>query len=422
MMKSKTSDFLSTDVKDTYGKLLNDAAIRKALVFIEADHERTIAEQIALTEIPAPPFQEQKRAEVFADRLRDLQLESVQIDKEGNVYGVRPGTVEGPKIFVSAHLDTVFPQGTDTTVTEKDGILYAPGISDDTRGLAEVLSIIRAFNEANIPNQGDIIFGATVGEEGAGDLRGVKAFFKDHSDINGFLSIDGPSCHDIVYLGTGSYRYNVSFQGPGGHSFGDFGLPSATHALGRAITEISELRTKAEPKTTFTVGEVRGGTSVNAIAAEASMTVDLRSNDRGELNLLADRFLSIVQKAAEDENERWNSDKLTVTVEKIGDRPAAAQPDDAIIVQAAWAAIEAIGGNPQLSSPSSTDANYPMSLGIPSLALGRGGRGGGAHTLNEWFDPEDAYVGVQKNFLTIVGLAGVENTSKSLLRGCSKNH
>ncbi|HEX7064996.1 MAG TPA: M20/M25/M40 family metallo-hydrolase [Bacillales bacterium] len=414
-MGNMPNDFLLPRVKDVYGRLLNDALIKQALAYIKSDHERTTSDQIAITEIPAPPFQEGTRAENFIQRLRDLHLENVTMDDEGNVYGTRPGTGEGPKIFVSAHLDTVFPGGTDTTVTEKDGILYAPGISDDTRGLAELLAVIRAFNEANIQNQGDIIFGATVGEEGAGDLRGVKAFFKEHHDIDGFLSIDGPTFNKIIYLGTGSFRYKVTYKGPGGHSFGAFGTPSATHALGRAMAEIAELRTKEEPKTTFTVGEVHGGTSVNAIAAEASMTVDLRSNDEGELERLADKFLSIVEKAADDENRRWNSNKLIVEIDRFGNRPPASQSRDDIIVQIAWASVESIGGNPELSGPSSTDANHPMSLGIPSVTLGRGGLAGGEHTLEEWYDPKDAFLGVQKNFLTLLGLVGVKNVSEPLL-------
>lgn len=406
---------VSPRVKNTYDQLLAHAAIKKALDFIKTDHEKTIEDQITITEIPAPPFQEQVRAEYFLQRLRDLHLENVMMDKEGNVYGVRPGTGNGPTIFISAHLDTVFPAGTDVTVKKRSGLLFAPGIGDDTRGLAELLSIIRACNEVNLQNKGDIIFGATVGEEGAGDLRGVKSFFKEHQDIDGFLTIDGPRADQIIYLGTGSFRYEVTYRGPGGHSYGAFGIPSPVHALGRAIADIADLKTKEEPKTTFTVGEIQGGTSVNAIAFEASMKVDLRSNDQDELDTLDTQFLNIVKQAKEEENKRWNSKILTVDIDRFGDRPTASQSSKEVIVQTAWASIQALGGSPALSRPSSTDANYPMSLGIPSLALARGGRGGKIHTLEEWFDPNNAYLGVQKSFLTLIGLIGVDAIAELLL-------
>ncbi|MFC4557805.1 M20/M25/M40 family metallo-hydrolase [Virgibacillus kekensis] len=406
---------ISSHVKDTYEKLQGNPTVKRALDFIEADHDRTVKEQIEITEIPAPPFKEETRAKSYLQRLQELGLEDVRMDNEGNVFGLRRGSGKGPKVFVSAHLDTVFPEGTDTTVKEKDGILYAPGISDDTRGLAELLSIVRTFQELDLPNTGDIIFGGTVGEEGAGDLRGVKAFFNEHDDIDGFLSIDGPSDAGVVYLGTGSYRYKVTYKGPGGHSFAAFGLPSATHALGRAVAGISDLETIDDPKTTFTVGEISGGTSVNAIAAEASMSVDLRSNDQEELDKLEQQVLAIVEKAAKDENDRWGSDKIEVVIDRFGNRPPALQGDDDVIVQAAWAAIEAVGREPRLSGPVSTDANIPMSQGIPSLAIGIGGEAGEWHTLNEWYNPNDAYVGVQKNLLTLLGLVGVEGVTEPLL-------
>ncbi|MUK87569.1 M20/M25/M40 family metallo-hydrolase [Ornithinibacillus sp. L9] len=405
----------NSSVSSTYQRLMDNQMIRETLVFIESDHDRTVAEQIAITEIEAPPFKEKTRAEDFKKRLEDLGLSDVRMDDEGNVYGIRYGTGKGPKVFISAHLDTVFPEGTDVSVTEKDGILYAPGISDDTRGLAELLGVIRAVNHANLPTVGDIIFGGTVGEEGAGDLRGVKAFFHENKDIDGFISIDAPGADSIVYLGTGSYRYTITLKGDGGHSFSDFGIPSATHALGRAISAISDIQTKVDPKTTFTVGEVWGGTSVNAIAEEAGMTVDLRSNDQTELDKLEEQFLQIVRKAAELENTRWDSNTITVDIDKFGNRPPASQPKDAPIVQAAYGAIEQVVGQPSLAGAVSTDANYPMSLGIPSVTLGLGGKAGSAHTLNEWYDPTGAFIGVQKNFLALIGLVGIEGISEPLL-------
>ncbi|TWT00078.1 M20/M25/M40 family metallo-hydrolase [Planomicrobium sp. CPCC 101079] len=404
------------EVKAAYQALLENHSVKKALDFIEADHGNTVAEQIAITEIPAPPFKEQQRAEDVQRRLQKLGLENVEMDSEGNVYGIRRGSGQGPKIFISAHLDTVFPEGTDTKVREENGILHAPGIGDDTRGLAELLAVVRALNEAEIETVGDLVFGGTVGEEGAGDLRGVKAFFTEHQDIDGFLSLDGPGFNHITYLGTGSFRYTITYKGPGGHSFGDFGTPSATHAIGRAIAAIADLETSKEPKTTFSVGEVKGGTSVNAIAQEASMAVDLRSNDAGALAELDERFLTIVKKAAEAENAKWNDSRITVDIKRFGNRPPASQSADAPIVKVAAAAVEAIGGTPELCTPSSTDANYPMSLGIPAITIGLGGIFGGAHTLEEWHNPGEGHLGVQKSLMTVLGLAGVKNTSPALLK------
>lgn len=402
-------------VKEAFDELLNDTAIQQALAFIEQDHQRTIEEQIALTEIPAPPFKEQRRAQNFMERLKDLGLEDVRMDNEGNAYGLRKGQGQGPKIFVSAHLDTVFPEGTDTTVHDREGVLHAPGIGDDTRGLAELLAVVRAFNEAEIKNSGDIIFGGTVGEEGAGDLRGVKAFFTEHEDIDAFLSLDGPGYNFITYLATGSYRYKVTYKGPGGHSFAAFGTPSATHALGRAMAAIADLETPDQPKTTFSIGQISGGTSVNAIAQEASMLVDLRSNDQHELDKLEERFLAIVEEAAEAENARWGDDRLRVETDRFGNRPPASQSADEPIVQVASAAIRALGAEPQLKEPSSTDANYPMSIGIPAITIGLGGEFDKAHTLEEWHDPKNGHLAIQKSLMTILGLVGVEKVSPPLL-------
>jgi acetylornithine deacetylase/succinyl-diaminopimelate desuccinylase-like protein len=385
------------------------------LDFLRADHENTVAEQKQLCEIPSPPFKEQVRAADYQKRLAALGLKDVQMDKEGNVFGLRPGTGKGPKLLVAAHLDTVFAAGTDLSVKEKDGKLYAPGIADDARGLAALLSIIRAFNETGIKTAGDIIFSGNVGEEGLGDLRGIKALFRDHKDIDGFISIDGTDAEKITYLATGSHRYEIIYKGPGGHSLNAFGRPSAIHAMGRAIAQIADLKTPLEPKTTFTVGVVSGGTSINSIAAEARMQMDMRSNRLKELLELEAKFLDIVKKAAVEENARWNSDKITVQIKPVGDRPAGIQPPDALIVQAAWASTQAISRQPKLGEPSSTDSNLPISLGIPAITIGGGGKEDNNHSPSEWFDPTNAYLGPQRIFLTILGLSGIDGTTKPLL-------
>ncbi len=278
--------------------------MKQALDFIRAEDERTLKDQIELTEIPAPPFKESVRAAEYLKRLKALGLADARIDAEGNVIAVRKGTGRGPVLVVSAHLDTVFPEGTDVKVKVKDNRYAAPGIYDDGRGLASLLTVVRALNQANIRTVGDIVFVGTVGEEELGDLRGVKAFFREHRNVDGFISFDGIDISRIVNQATGSRRYRIVYTGPGGHSFSAFGLPSATHALGRAIAKISEVRTPDSPKTTFTVGTLKGGTSVNAIAAEAELGLDMRSNSAEELKKLEERMLQLAREAAAEENAR----------------------------------------------------------------------------------------------------------------------
>jgi acetylornithine deacetylase/succinyl-diaminopimelate desuccinylase-like protein len=255
-----------------------------------------------------------------------------------------------------------------------------------------------------------------VGEEELGNLRGVKALFRDHKDIDGFISIDGLGITRVVNQATGSHRYEFIFKGPGGHSFQEFGLPSAIHAMGRAIAKISELQPPSEPKTTFTVGTVVGGTSVNAIAAEARMAVDMRSNAEEELLKLEARLLGLVKEAVADENARWKSDKLSVEAKMIGDRPAGIVSVDSPIVQATQRAVAAVTRAPRVTfAGSSTDSNIAMSLGIPAVTIGGGGEGGNWHSRNEWYKPTDAYLGPQSALLTILMLTGMDGVTKPAL-------
>ncbi len=411
----QTSYSVSSEVQGVYDQLTSSEQVRQALDFLRSDADATLADQKIITEIPAPPFQEQERAAYYLQRLTELGLQDAAMDSEGNVMGVYKGRGVGPTVFVSAHLDTVFPAGTAISVTEKNGRLYAPGISDDARGLATILSVIRALRAAGIETAGDIVFGGDVGEEGLGDLRGVKAFFRDNPDIDGFITVDGTSHGIITYLATGSRRFEVTYQGSGGHSFKEFGIPSAIHALGRAIAKIAELTVPQQPKTTFTVGTITGGTSVNSIAAMASMLVDMRSDSPEELRKLEEALLVLVREANDEENARWNSQELTVELKLVGDRPAGQQSVDAPIVQAAYAATVALGETPELSPASSTDANLPLSLGIPSLRLGGGGVDGKNHSPEEWFDPTNAYLGPQKVLLTLLGLVGLAGGPQPLL-------
>jgi tripeptide aminopeptidase len=403
-------------LETAYQAILANPRVIKALADIKADDARTLQEQKRITEIPAPPFKEKTRADYYLKRFRDLGIEDASIDAEGNVIGLRKGSAGKPKLVISAHLDTVFPEGTDTTVKEKDGIIHAPGIGDDARGLAALLSVLLALNANEVRTVGDLMFVGTVGEEELGNLRGVKALFRDHKDIDGFISVDGLQITRIVNQATGSHRYEMIFKGPGGHSFQEFGLPSAIHAMGRAIAKISDLQTPSDPKTTFTVGTVRGGTSVNAIAGEARMAVDMRSNATEELLKLEARVLDLVREAVNEENKRWNSDKVTVEIKLIGDRPAGMVAEDSPIIQATRRAVTAIIRAPTVTFAGlSTDSNLAMSLGVPAVTLGGGGEGGNWHSLNEWYKPTDAYLGPQNVLLTTLALAGLDGVTQPLL-------
>jgi tripeptide aminopeptidase len=313
-------------------------------------------------------------------------------------------------------ISTLFPEGTDVTVKEKDGVVTGPGIGDDARGLVALLAIIKAMNANGLVTVGDILFVGDVGEEELGNLRGMKALFRDHTDIDGFISIDRLGIDRVVNQAPGSHRYEMIFRGPGGHSFQEFGLPSAIHAMGRAIAKISELQTPSDPKTTFTVGTVRDGTSVNAIAAEARMAVDMRSNSTDELLKLEATLLDLIKQAVSEENARWKTDKLAVEIKLIGDRPAGMVAADSPVVVAAQKSVAAVAPGRRVGlAGSSTDSNQPMSLGIPAVTIGGGGEGGNWHSRNEWYKPVDAWLGPQRALLTILMLQGLDGVSKPAL-------
>lgn len=401
-------------VDGTYKALEGAAVVRKTLADLRADDGRTWEEQKKLTEIPAPPYKEAVRAQYMLKRFREAGLKDATIDTEGNVLGLRKGG-GGPKLVVSAHMDTVFKEGTDVKVKEIDGRFHAPGIADNTRGLVALLSVIGTMNANNVRTVGDVLFMATVGEEELGNLRGVKALFRDHKDIDGFISIDGTAIDRITNTAAGSHRYEVVFKGPGGHSFRHFGLPSAIQAMGRAVAKISDLETPALPKTTFTVGTVSGGTSVNAIAGEARIAIDMRSSDNAELAKIDAKIQAAVKEGVAEENRRWKSDQITAVTSLIGARPAGGTPADAKIVQAWRRSVAAVGREVKTLSDGSTDSNIAMSLGVPAITIGGGGESDGQHSLREWYKPTDAYLGPQGIFLTLLGLAGLEGVSQPLL-------
>ena len=385
--------------------------VRAALAAARRDNAWTLDQQASICEIPAPPFKEAARAAEYRKRLEALGLTNVRIDAEGNVIGERRGAGGGPTVMISAHLDTVFPEGTDVKVKRAGTTMTAPGIGDDCRGLAVLLATAKAMNAARVRTAGTVLFVGTVGEEGAGNLRGVRHLFTKElpGKVNYFISVDGTGL-DVTSRAVGSARYRVTYKGPGGHSYGAFGMPNPIHALGRAIAKVGEIQVPTTPKTTFNVGVVSGGTSVNSISATGVMDVDLRSESQAALDTVDARFRAAVSAALAEENARWPASRvrLTVQVEEIGKRPAGAQPDSALIVRTAVAAGRALGAAPETSA-SSTDANIPMSLGIPAITIDGGGRGTGAHSLGESYDDgAQGWLGAQWAVLIVAGLAGVK--------------
>ena len=399
-------------------KLLKYNGVQEALKFLCEDDERTLKEHLEMCQIPAPSYEEGEKAEYVRKKMVDAGLSDVHIDEVGNVLGTWKGTGNGPRIMVAGHTDTVFPRETDLTL-KKEGERYScPGIGDDTRAVAELLSLARALNATGIRGEGDIVFCANVCEEGLGDLRGIKHVFKNMTNTeghyDGFVSIDDKNTSGIIYQAVGSERYLVTFHGTGGHSFTGFGIPNPIHAMGRAIAKISDFQTPKNPKTTFSVGVVNGGTSVNVIAAECSMLVDMRSVDAGELEKLSVKFHQAVENAVQEENARWEDkdNRITVIFEQKGKRPAGTQDKSCQIVQAANAANQALGMETLYIGAASTDANIPISLGIPAITVGWGGKGGGEHTIHEWYEHTESWKGPQRDLLLLLALSGYKECKK----------
>jgi len=367
--------------------LLASPRFAQARAVLERDYDRTIDDLIRLTEIPAPPFKEQARAQAYLALLKAQGLSDVELDAEGNAMGLRRGTGGGPLIVVAAHLDTVFPEGTPIKVRREGNTLRAPGIGDDTSGLAALLAYLRAMDAAGYRHKADILFVGDVGEEGPGDLRGVRHLFtqgKYKDRIAAFISYEPGRAGRITNGGVGSLRYQVSFTGPGGHSYGSFGLVNPAYAMAQAITGVGRLQVAKSPKTTYNVGVLEGGTSVNSIPHTVAMTVDMRSEGRQELEQLRSQFLALLQPAVDAENAARDTreGKVAYEAKLIGDRPVGRTAEDTALVQIARAVAQAGGIAPRLGA-SSTDANLPMSLGLPAVTLGCGLDSERSHSLDE---------------------------------------
>ncbi len=395
------------------GDLSRRPAVREAFRAIEALEPRTQEDLITLTQIAAPPFQEEARARAFAEWLAEAGADSVFLDAEGNVVAIRRGRGLGARrtVALGGHLDTVFPEETDVTVRQRGDTLFAPGIGDDTRGLIVVLTVLRAMERAGVETDADVWFVGVVGEEGLGDLRGMKHLFRDGAPpIDAWIEIDGGGLDRIVNQGLGSYRYRARFHGAGGHSWGAFGLANPAHALGRAIRhfqDAAETLTRTVPRTSYNVGRIGGGTSVNAIPFEAWMEVDMRSESPASLDRIDRAFRAAMQRALEEENAlRRSGPPIELDLRKIGDRPSGEIPDDDPLVLRAMAALQLLGGRPVLAR-SSTDTNIPIALGVPAVTIGRGGTGGGGHSPGEWWVNEDGHLAIQAALLLLVAEAGL---------------
>ncbi len=392
-------------------KLAKNKKIQKAFETIRALEPETHNDLIELTEIPAPPFKEQTRANAFAQKLREAQIDSLWIDAEGNVIGLLKGTERNKVVALNAHLDTVFPEETDVKVRISNDTLYAPGIGDDTRGLAMLLTVLKTLNKTQIRPKDDLLFVATVGEEGLGDLRGVKALFGPTGPkIDAWVSIDGGELGRVNNKALGSYRYKITYEGPGGHSWGAFGLVNPHHALGIAIDRFvtaADNYTSSGPKTSYNVGVIEGGTSINSVPFSSSMLVDIRSVEPTRLDDMEQLLKTATEEALTLQNSRKRrGPELQLRFEKIGNRPSGELATTLPLIQRAMAATQFFGKTPQLTR-GSTDANIPISLGIPSVTVGRGGTGGKAHSLDEWWYNDKGYEAIQFVLLLVLAQTGI---------------
>jgi tripeptide aminopeptidase len=386
-------------------------AARKYSRQLEAD---TLDDMVEIVRIPAPPFGEKTRAAWIADRFRQIGLQDVCLDEIGNVLARLPGTVnldEEPPVLLSAHLDTIFPAETRIQVKRDGKRIAAPGIADNARGLAALLAIARTLVTTPIPTFHPIVFAATVGEEGVGDLRGVKHLMRPGSawrSAAAFITIDGTGKRRIVQRAIGSRRFSISFTGPGGHSWADFGLANPIHALGVAIGRLTEIDLSRQPRVTLTVARIGGGTSVNAIPTDAWLEIDMRSEAGHALLAVEEKMRRVVAEAADETSgrRRRSTPALQLDVRLIGDRPTGETPVNSGVVRAARAATRIIGEHAELVA-SSTDANVPIALGIPAIAIGAGGESGGTHTLEEWYVNDGGVEGIERALLTLVGTAVV---------------
>jgi tripeptide aminopeptidase len=408
------TDFLPSFARKTLASQAQaDPRITHLLEYLRDNSAATTEEQARITEIPAPPYHEETRAAYLKKLLSGAGLQT-QVDSTGNVVAELPGTTQD-LVMLSAHLDTVFPEGTDVHVKREGGRLLAPGISDNGTGLAALVALARALRESKIRTNKTILFVADVGEEGEGNLRGMRALVDTYKKrLKAVIALDGSATEYVTTAALASRRVEVIFTGPGGHSWSDFGVPNPIHALGRGIAKFVVARIPESPRTSFNVGEIEGGTSVNSIPSRALIKVDLRSESEPELAKLETFLRESMQAGAQEEwtaaRERGmagGANPLSLKINVMGVRPAGELSESSPLLAALVAADNQLG-NRSRHERSSTDANIPLSVGIPAISIGAGGRSGGAHTLDEWYEPSGREFGLQRVALTLLGVAGIE--------------
>ncbi|MBQ2059466.1 MAG: M20/M25/M40 family metallo-hydrolase [Firmicutes bacterium] len=418
-------------MKEKIQKLRESAKFQKALAFIETDGERTLDQQIELALIPSFSNHEENKAARFREMIEELGYETVQ-DEVCNTFAVIPGPEGSPVVMVSAHLDTVFPLETPLELRREGSRVYLPGICDDTRGCAEVLAMLRAMKEADIKPACTLYFGGDSGEEGLGNFRGMRHIFNTKgTKVDAFISVDGAGSN-LTYGGVSDVQYKITFRGPGGHSMGAFGLVNPVMAMSRAIAKIAEQRVPTDPFTIFNTSLVGGGTGVTSIASECWFTMDVRSASADVMREFHERCLRICRECADEEYERWAdmrafyetsgkelrfdpNARIEVSHEELSGSIGGVQDENCEIVSILKAAFEASGVEPTMRSLSSTDANIPLSLGIPAATISCGGVSGNTHDVSEWYDPTDSYIGVQKNLLCVLALTGIEGVAEPLI-------
>jgi tripeptide aminopeptidase len=387
----------------------DNAEVRSALSWFSSNLTWINDQQARLTEIPAPPFQEAQRAAAVKALLSSSGL-NVQVDKTGSVIGELPGTTEKEIVMLTAHLDTVFPPGTDVTVRREAERLSAPGISDNGTGLAALVAIARAIHEANIKPRRTILFVADVGEEGEGNLRGMRALVDAYrSKLKAAIVLDGSGTDHVTTKALASRRLEVLITGPGGHSWSDFGMPNPINALVRGSVRFINTKVPASPRTTFNLGQVEGGTSVNSVPHEAKLKVDIRSESEDELARLESALRDCIAAGVRDEMEPprdRSKGKLEWKVDLLGSRPGGELAPDSPLLAALRAADDYVGNQSRIER-SSTDANIPLSTGIDAISIGAGGTGGGAHSLQEWYEPSGREMGLKRALLTLIGISGI---------------
>ncbi len=390
-----------------------DSKVQKAFSIIQSMEPTTMKNLVELTEIPAPPFMEQKRAARFVEMIKAAGVDSIWIDEVGNVLALRKGKKRGKTVVFEAHLDTVFPIETDVKVKMRGDTLYAPGVGDDTRGLSMVITVLEAMNKAKVMTEADVLFAGMVGEEGLGDLRGVKHLFKaGNRKIDSYIAIDGGDIGRINSMGLGSLRYKATFNGPGGHSWGAFGLANPHHAIGKAINYFDEAAgayVATGPKTSYNVGRIGGGTSVNSIPFESWMEIDMRSVSPQKLLGIENILIEQMQRALTDYNKivKKGNEPLTLNLEKIGDRPSGELGENLPLILKAIAATNYFKAEPTLTR-GSTDSNIPIALGIPAITIGRGGQSNNAHALDEWYlNDKTGALAIKLSMLILIAEAGL---------------